>query len=148
MSDNKVLILSASQNDMPIIEHLAKELDLDRENMDYNQFTIVKKDDKIIGFGRLREYKATNNQPEDYFEIATVGVIYEERKKGIGSLIIKELIRKGPSEIFITCVIPDFFKKLGFYLVKQYPSVLQKKVDFCKSYDFKDDQIFVMKLKK
>ena len=139
---------AASQKDLPIIENLAKKLDLDCENLDWTQFIIVKRADKIIGFGRLRKYNSNSSQPEECFEIATVGVIAEERKSGIGSIIVKELIKKGPRDIFITCVIPDFFKKLGFHLVKQYPSVLQKKVDFCKSYDFKDDQIFVMKLIK
>ena len=95
----------------------------------------------MIGFGRLRKYPECT-------EIATVGVIPPEQKKGIGSQIVRELIRTGSSDIFVTCVIPDFFGKLGFQIVKQYPSVLQKKVDFCKSFDFSEEQIFVMRFRK
>lgn len=126
---------------MPVIEQLAKELDLDREDISQEQFIVAKRNEAILGFGRLRTY------PE-CIEIATVGVIEPEQKNGIGTLVVKELIRTGPSEIFVTCVIPDYFTKLGFRIVKQYPSVLQKKVDFCKSYDFTDEQIFVMKINK
>ena len=141
MLSNGIRIHSALRSDMLVIEQLAKKLDLDIEDISWDQFITAKKNDKIIGFGRLRKYPGCA-------EIATVGVIEEERKSGVATLIIKELMRSGPSEIFVTCVIPDFFNKLGFQMVKQYPSVLQKKVDFCKSYDFSDEQIFVMKITK
>jgi N-acetylglutamate synthase-like GNAT family acetyltransferase len=136
-----IKVMPALESEMVFIGQFAKKLDLDCEDLNRNQFIVAKKDEKIIGFGRLRKY------PE-CVEIATVGVIDEEQKNGVGSVIVRELIQSGPSEIFVTCVIPDFFKKLGFQLVKQYPSALQKKVDFCKSYDFSDEQIFVMVLKK
>ena len=107
----------------------------------WKQFVVAKHNDAIIGFGRLRSYP-------DCTEIATVGVIPEERNKGVGTAIVKELIQSGPSEIFVACVTPNFFGKLGFQAVKQYPSILQKKVDFCKLYGFKNEQIFVMKIEK
>lgn len=141
MLKNGIEIASASEADMPAIEQLAKRFDLDCENISMNQFLVAKRNNKIIGFGRLRKYPACT-------EIATVGVIPEEQKRGVGSLLVKELIRSGPDEIFVTCVISGFFKKFGFQLVKQYPSVLQKKVDFCISYDFKPEEVFVMKFSK
>ncbi len=141
MPANTVKLTPATESDMLVIEQLARSLDLDMESMSHTQFISAKRNDKIVGFGRLRTYPECT-------EIATVGVIPEEQKSGVGTLIIKELIRLGPAEIFVTCVIPDFFNKFGFQLVKQYPSVLQKKVDFCKSYDYRDDQVFVMKVLK
>jgi N-acetylglutamate synthase-like GNAT family acetyltransferase len=142
MTDNKnIKITPAHKSDMLVIEQLASTFDLDRENISNEQFLVAKRNEKIIGFGRLRKYPECT-------ELATVGVIEEERKNGVGTLVIKELIQYGPPEIFVTCVIPDFFNKLGFQMVKQYPWVLQKKVDFCKSYNFNEDQIFVMKFTK
>ena len=137
----EMIVSPASEKEMPVIIHLAKKFDLDCEDLSWKQFVAAKNNETLIGFGRLREY------PE-CAEVATVGVIREERKCGVGSLLVKELIRLGPSDIFVVCVIPDFFHKLGFKIVKQYPSVLQKKVDFCKLYDFSDEQIFVMKFVK
>ncbi|MFI5163646.1 MAG: GNAT family N-acetyltransferase [Bacteroidia bacterium] len=132
------LISAASESDFPVITRLAKSFDLDCEEMLWNQFIVAKNNNSIIGFGRLRSYTYCT-------EIATVGIVSEERHKGLGADIIKELIRSGPPEIYVTCVIPEFFGKLGFQTVKEYPSVLQKKVDFCKLYDFSEEQIFVMK---
>lgn len=136
-----VLVSPASEKDMPVIEHLAKSFDLDCEDLSWKQFVVAKNNDAIIGFGRLRSYP-------DCTEVATVGVVPEERNKGVGTAIVNKLIQIGPKEIFVTCVIPNFFSRLGFETVKQYPSVLQKKVDFCKLYDFRDAQIFVMRFVK
>lgn len=141
MRESEVKITMASDSELVVIEQLAKQLDLDMEDTSRRQFVVAKKEERIIGFGRLRSY-------HDCTEIATVGVIVGEQKKGVGSMLVWELIRLGPSEIYATCVIPDFFKKFGFQMEKQYPAILQKKVDFCKSYNYTDEQVFVMKLRK
>lgn len=135
-------LVSASQVDFPEIEKLAKTFDLDCEDSSPEQFITVKKQNKIIGFGRLRKYNSL------CCEIATVGVIEPERNKGVGTTIVKELIRQGPEEIYVTCVIPYFFSRIGFCIVKQYPAELQRKIDFCKLYHFTEEQIFVMKYVK
>jgi N-acetylglutamate synthase-like GNAT family acetyltransferase len=134
-----VVITNASENDLPIIEQWARSFDLDCEEIFFKQFIVAKKNNTIVGFGRLRNYPECT-------ELATLGVIPEERNKGIGTAIVNELIKTGPSEIFVTCVIPHFFSRLGFRAVKKYPCVLQKKVEFCKCYNFKEEEIFVMKI--
>ena len=141
MQKEPVNIVPANESEIVEIQQLATQLDLDLEDTNWTQFVVAKKAEKVIGFGRLRKYPECT-------EIATVGVIVGEQKRGVGSLVVKELIRLGPSEIYVTCVIPDFFKKFGFEMVKQYPPVLQKKVDFCISYDFRPEQVFVMNLHK
>ncbi len=143
-----VLVSPACEKDLPVIVQLAKSFDLDCEDLSWEQFIIAKSDDAIVGFGRLRDYPDPENSGAGCTEVATVGVIHEERNKGIGTSIVNKLIQTGPKEIFVTCVIPNFFSRLGFEAVKQYPTVLQKKVDFCKLYDFCDEQIFVMKMVK
>lgn len=141
MREGDIFLSAAIKEELSLILKIAKSLDLDCEDPAWDQFVVAKNNGTIVGIGRLRTYPGCT-------EIATVGVVSEGQKNGVGSLIMKELIRKAPGEVFVTCVIPDFFSKLGFQLVKQYPSVLQKKVDFCKSYDYRDDQVFVMKLSK
>ena len=134
-------ITPAIETDLDQVLFLAKSFDLDLNDCLLQQFVVAKKKETIIGFGRLRSYPQCT-------EVATVGVIPEERNKGIGTAIVRELIRLGPAEVYVTCVIPNFFRTLGFETLKQYPPVLQKKVDFCKLYDFSDEHIFVMKLEK
>lgn len=136
-----IKILPASETDFPVIERLAKSFDLDWEDVSREQFLVAKKMNNMVGFGRLRKHPECT-------EVATVGVIQSERSKGVGTSIVNELLRIAPKEIYVTCVIPEFFSRFGFQPVKQYPSVLQKKVDFCKCYNFSDEQIFVMKVTK
>ena len=145
MKSQEITIRPATQADMPFIDLLAKKFELDCENMELEQFVTAKRRDEIIGFGRLRKHSGPKEMRVSCTELATVGVIPQERKKGIGIAIVNELLRAGPSEIFVTCVIPDFFSRFGFKPVKKYPPALQKKVDFCKSFDFCEEQIFVMK---
>lgn len=134
-------ISQAKGENLQEIERLAKKFDLDCEDISEKQFLVAKKDKVIVGFGRLRTFASCT-------ELATVGVLEDMRNKGVGSALINELIRIGPHEIFVTCVIPDYFKKFGFTPVKEYPSILQKKVDFCRSYNFDEKNIFVMHLLK
>ena len=126
---------------MDVISRLAKSFDLDCKKMSWTQFIVATKKEKIIGFGRLRQYP-------DFTELATVGVIQQERGKGVGSYLVNALTNRGPQSIYVTCVIPDFFGRLGFKKVATFPLILQKKVDFCKLYGFKDGEIFVMKIEK
>ena len=136
----EIKITSAAEKDFTVIEQLAKSFDLDLDDALWNQFIAAKKGEEMMGFGRLRNYSGCT-------EVATVGVIHSERGKGLGTLIVNELVRIGPQEIFVTCVIPNFFSRFGFQAIQQYPPVLQKKVDFCKCYN-KEEEIFVMKLNK
>lgn len=137
----KIAITPAQEKDSEQIFHLAKSFDLDCEEFSWKQFLVARNNGSIIGIGRLREY-------EECIEVATVGVIPEERNKGIGTAIVNELVKIGPPEIYVSCVIPDFFSRFGFQPLKKFPSVLQKKIDFCKLYGFKDEEIFVMKIEK
>lgn len=134
-------IRPAAESRQTELLRLANSFDLDVEDISWKQFLIAEKENHVIGFGRLRKYSECT-------EVATVGVIEPERHKGIGTSLVKELIRMGPEEVYVVCVIPYFFSHVGFHAVKQYPSVLQKKVDFCKLYNFTDEQIFVMCLRK
>lgn len=140
-SSDIVSIEAAGLSDGEKVKQLAMSFDLDCEDFSIHQFYVAKSNTEIVGFGRLRKYSSCT-------EVATVGVIPEERYKGIGTAIVNELIKSGPKELFVTCVIPHFFERIGFETVKHYPEVLRKKVNFCKLYDFTEDQIFVMKISK
>src|ERR1051325_6344223 len=102
----EVIIKSASENEFETVLRLANSMDLDVEDISCQQFVTAKKENEIIGFGRIRRYP-------DCTEIATVGVIQPERNKGVGTSIVKELMKGCPKEIYVTCVIPNFFSRLG-----------------------------------
>lgn len=130
-------IWRATKNEMPEIMLLARSFDLDCQDLYYTQFLFAEKNGRVIGFGRLIHY-------DSFTELATLGVIPQERNKGTGSALVKELVKGGKDIIYVVCVIPGFFARLGFQSVKEYPDLLKRKVDFCKCYGFRQDEIFVM----
>ncbi len=111
-----MLIRKAKGNDLEIIFSLAKKYNLESNDMDANQFLVAEIDGKIIGFGRLLQHK-------DCIELGTIGVIEEYRNKGIGKKIVLELLKKaiemGYKSIYLTTLIPEYFKKFGFKVVKE-----------------------------
>lgn len=115
-------IRSATNRDMPSIVRMIGEFQLDYENLQPEQFIVVEDGDVMVGFGRL--------QPcADATELGCVGVLHERRKQGIGKLIVDELIRRGPQEIWITTDMPEYFRTLGFAEAMQIPNSIKKKLE-------------------
>ena len=67
-----ITINPALQKEFRVIEHLAKSFDLDCEDVSWKQVLVAKREENIIGFGRLRNYSECT-------EVATIGVIHSER---------------------------------------------------------------------
>ena len=133
-----IKVIKATAEDLEQILSIAQSLDLDVEFISWKDFVVVRKSGRVIGIGRLRKYETCT-------EIATVGVVEPERHQGVGTAIMRSLMAAVPKEVFVVNVIPSFFSRLGFVRVSEYPVVLKKKVEFCKLYNFTEEQIFIMK---
>lgn len=121
-----IQIVPASQGDMPQIIHGIKQLMLDDIDLKREQFAVAKHNDSIIGFGRIRNYP-------DALEICSVGVLQEERNRGVGDLLVQELIKRAKgAPIYVVCIIPEFFKRFGFKETAVYPDSLKPKLEYCK----------------
>jgi N-acetylglutamate synthase-like GNAT family acetyltransferase len=132
-------IRNATNRDMPSIVRMIGEFQLDYENLQPEQFIVVEDGNIMAGFGRL--------QPcVDATELGCVGVLHERRKHGIGKLIIDELIRRGPEEIWITTDMPEYFQPLGFREAEQIPRSIAKKLDRFR--DFTRSKIVAMRYVK
>ncbi len=136
-----IRVASALETELEKVLALSLSMSLDTEDFRIKEFLTAKEGDHIIGFGRLRTYPG-------FREVASVGVLAENRGKGIGSLVVNELVRQTHGEIYLTCVIPGFFSKLGFEIVKDFPPELIPKYDFCRSFGYSEDEITVMKFKR
>ncbi|MCC7302453.1 MAG: GNAT family N-acetyltransferase [Bacteroidia bacterium] len=117
---------------------LSQAMDLDVQNFCIRDFCVVRKGTSIVGFGRLRAYTG-------FREVATVGVVEEERSRGVGSEVVKRLLEGKQEAIYLTCVIPGFFSRLGFAPVREFPTELIAKYDFCRSFGYSESEVHVMK---
>lgn len=116
----------ATDADLPFIRKTAERLVLDTNNFSAEQFITVRRDGKIIAFGRIRPYNET-------FELATLGVVEEHQKNGLGEAIARELIRRFPQdEVYVVSDVVDYWERLGFLRTDVLPRELaQKREEAC-----------------
>ena len=118
-------IQKAEESDFPYIRGKLRKYILDAENASWEQFFVAKKADKTVAFGRIIDH-------DTYFEIASLGVDYYHRKKGIGRELLHFLIEEAKKRdrakpIYIVSHAPDFFRKVGFEEVLDAPKELEEK---------------------
>ena len=106
------------------IRNYIQQFELDDRNLKQEEFTAAFRNNELVGFGRLREHS-------DCIELCSLGVVTNHRRQGIGKAIVKELIQRSNSSIHLVCIIPDFFTPFGFQIVKNYPSAIQDKLNYC-----------------
>lgn len=112
--------------DFETIKKYIWEFELDNRSLEKEQFLVAKQNSTIIGFGRIREYNGCS-------ELCSLGVIEPERNKGVGRELTKHLIQKARQNLYLVCIIPDFFEPLNFKKVTTYPPELTDKVNYCTS---------------
>ncbi len=106
------------------IRNYIQQFALDDRNLKQEEFIAAFRENELVGFGRLREHS-------DCVELCSLGVITQHRRQGIGKAIVKELTRKSKSSIHLVCIIPEFFSPFKFQQVKNYPSAIQEKLNYC-----------------
>lgn len=103
---------------------------------------MAKHDNKTVAFGRIIDHKG-------FFEVASLGVDYYHRKKGIGtrmlSFLIEEAKRINPRKpIYGVTHRPGFLERLGFQEVLNAPQAQEYKRHYKCRLD--DSKIKIMKL--
>ena len=112
----------ARPDDLPFIRETIQRFRLDPEDLRPEQFITLRRDGRIIAFGRIKPYERT-------YELGSVAVIEEERGRGRGEAIVRELIRRFPQdEVYITTDLPGYFERFGFLQTEILPPELEEKI--------------------
>ena len=123
---DSTLINYPTPADFEQIKKYIRDFELDNRSLVKEQFLVAKQNSTIIGFGRIREYDHCS-------ELCSLGVIEPERNKGIGKELTRHLIQKARQNLYLVCIIPDFFEPLNFKTVTTYPPELSDKLIYCTS---------------
>lgn len=102
------------------------EFELDNRDLKKEQFIVALRDNELVGFGRLRDHT-------DCLELCSLGVVTSYRRQGIGKAIVTKLIENFSKNIYLVCIIPDFFIPFGFHQVETFPISIQNKIQYCTS---------------
>ncbi|GIV29966.1 MAG: hypothetical protein KatS3mg028_1032 [Bacteroidia bacterium] len=143
----KVVVQPCDEIDFEKVKQYVREMCLDDREMFASQFLVAKKDEEILGFGRLREY-------DDSVELCSLGVIERYRGQGIGKKIVLSLIdifyqkmdfnRKN---LYVVTIIPAYFSKFGFRIIESnWPLFIMKKYEYCTHVLFVPEKYVVMRL--
>lgn len=117
------------------------EFELDDRNLLQHQFIVAFRDNELVGFGRLRTHS-------DCTELCSLGVVTPYRKQGIGKAITAELVKKSPENLYLVCIIPEFFTPLEFTVTNNYPPALLDKLNYCTQELVVPEIYVVMRLKQ
>jgi N-acetylglutamate synthase-like GNAT family acetyltransferase len=120
----KVEISDCTESELIIVKKLIAEFCLDDNDLRAGQFLVAKSEGKIVGFGRIRQYPECS-------ELCSLGVIEDKRLKGVGRQLSLALIKKATLPLYSVAIIPDFFSKLGFAEVTDFPSEIAAKLKYC-----------------
>lgn len=120
-----LLLKAPTDEDFELIRKYIHTFELDDRGLKKEEFLTAFDQRELRGFGRLRKHP-------DCTELCSLGVVTPHRNKGIGKAITTELIRQEPhTEIYVVCIIPNFFTAFGFKEVSTYPPSIQQKLDYC-----------------
>lgn len=117
----------ATAADMPFIREQIERERLDDDALASEQFVTLRRDGRIVAFGRVKPYDET-------YELGGVFTLEEERGKGHAAAIIRELIRVFPQdEVYLTADLqsgmPAYYERLGFRATDDLPSELRAKCE-------------------
>ncbi len=133
-----IIIREAKESEFPIIKNHIQQFDLDNRELYYNQFIVAIINEKIIGFARIRKHKGCD-------EFCSLGVLNEYRNLGVAKLLIEARIKLGTQPIYMCCIIPHYFEKMGFKITNEYPIEMQDKLNYCTHSLIVEDPYVVMR---
>ena len=141
---DNIKIQKAEEKDWPYIQEKLQKYVLVGADAHWKQFYIVRCNDKTTAFTRIIKY-------DDFIELASMGVDYYYRKKGIGKTFLKFLIEEAmklypDTPIYGVTHRPGFLGPYGFKEISDTDApepLFHKKLYKCR---LKPSKIKIMKL--
>lgn len=118
----EIKIRKATHEDQEAVVELLDVLDLEK-GFEIEEFLVAEYLGRIIGCACLKDFN-------DYLELCSVGVLEDYQKLGVGSEIIKALIKDADHrKIYCVTPYPSYFSRFGFKEIPkvQLPKDLQDK---------------------
>ena len=116
-------IRTPNNQEFEIVKIRAKRMALDLTHVKAKQFVCAFTKAGLVGFVRILPKNKLK-------EVATLGVLKEFRRKGVGKLLIFNL-QKHYTKLHLVTVIPRYFEKQGFFPVDKVPKELKEKFNNC-----------------
>jgi len=108
--------------DLPLIAECVHRFRLDDEDLAAEQFVVARERGRLVAFGRIKPYGRV-------YELGSVGVLEAERGRGLGALVVRELVRSFPArQVYITTDLRGYFERFGFRPIDDPPPEIAAKI--------------------
>jgi amino-acid N-acetyltransferase len=109
MSDAAIHIRSATESDARTIKRMVRAAQLDPTLLKWQNFLIAEYDGAVVGIGQVKPYRGGK-------ELGSLVVASRWRHQGIGGAIVRALIDRERSKLFLLCAerLESFYAQFGF----------------------------------
>jgi N-acetylglutamate synthase-like GNAT family acetyltransferase len=99
------------KKDHALIQQILTDLELDYPGQNLADFFLAEVNQKIIGIVRLQFFA-------DFIFLSSFGIIQAFQNQGLARYFLKEIKAMAKHPIYLHTIIPDFFQKNNFKLIK------------------------------
>lgn len=131
----------ANVDDMPAIMNILNNVSGNIEDIDFRQFLIARDGSKIVGCVRIQDVGG-------FLELASLAVLTEYRKMGIGSSLIRQILgntTQRPVYLFCNKKNEGFYNKFGFIKeeIENLPEILRDAYEYIANLRFKKHKLLM-----
>lgn len=110
MDSQEIILRPATAGDQAAIEQIIDEADINPNHLDWERFVVVEIDGRVVGTGQVKPHNDGTR------ELASIAVTPAHQKKGIASMIIRELLSHETEPLYLMCEsqAEPFYERFGF----------------------------------
>jgi N-acetylglutamate synthase-like GNAT family acetyltransferase len=141
-------VRSARETDSKPIKDLIHLVGINPTGLDWKRFVVaVNAQDQVIACGQLKPHG------QEILELASLAVWPEFQGRGLGRLIIEELLKKSPRPLYLMCMSKNggLYEKFGFRTLEykampRYFQRISKLAGFADTFMRSGESLLIMKL--
>ena len=124
-STHEYTLRAATHHDQWPIRWLVFSAVLDPTQIQWSQFWVVEKNERVVGCGQLRQF-------EDAQELGSLVIARSYRRQGLGNALAQHLIQQASHPLYLECLgkkLAQFYTQLGFEITSldNVPPSLKRK---------------------
>ena len=116
----------ATVEDQPTIRQIVRAANIDPTGLDWPRFILAEDGGAIVGVGQVKPHRDGTR------ELASMAVIPDRQRQGVGSAIIEELLRREKGTLHLTCRsrLQGYYERFGFRLLasRDYPPYFARRI--------------------
>lgn len=108
--NHNLIVRRARANEQWSIRWIVWRAGINPIDLNWRRFLVAERDGKVVGVGQVKSHWDNSR------ELASISVIPSQQARGIGSCIVRALMEREQSTLYLTCRAPleSYYARLGF----------------------------------